>query len=464
MEILFFTVVVLLIIIRYARKDIWELVITPFDDSKPKLTEVDRSRLKDHLGEISYFTALSPSAQHKFIDRLWVFIMDKEFIGRSGVEITEEMKVLISASAIQLTFGLKHYKIEYLKRIFVHPDTFQLSEKSPVYKGATTGHMMHLSWKAFEEGYRISDDNLNLGLHEMSHALKLELHYGKQYDEAFATRMEYWEELLQEKYKSYIIKPVFLRKYSKTNTEEFFSVCTEAFFENPERFKKELPEIYYFLVFVLNQDLLNKNNDFAVRNGYFMNNAYNIPEPDQLKISYKYSSTHWSVGLLVFGTFGFIPTIIVANNNFIFPVQYYFLIAACLGTIGLIQKRYFHDRKIFSGTYFYLYSYFGFGASLTSLLLWLNFFIPISGTFEGRFSVSNYNNYHIYKDLSEKRDYKMEEELFGSDHLFFVKNRGAGKYLVFKYHYGILGIKKVEDYYLTNEIKQTYRKDGSPKV
>lgn len=454
MVLIFFLVgVALLIIIRYTRKDIWDLLIEQFEEPKPKITDTVRLRIHGYLNENPYFIALSPSAKNKFIDRTWGFMNDKEFISRSGLEVTEEMCVLISSSAIQLTFGLEYYKLEYLKRIFVHPDTFQLSERSPEYKGATSGHVMHLSWKAFKDGYRISDDNLNLGLHEMTHALKLALYLGKQFDEVFATRMEHWEELLQEKYKSFIIKPNFLRKYSKTNTEEFFAVCVEAFFESPEKFKRELPEIYQSLVFLLNQDMLNKKNDYLVREGYFTGNAYQIPESGKVKISYKYSSTHWSVGVLIFGTFSFTPTIIVSSNTFIFSVQYYFLMAACLGTIGLFQKRYFEERKIFSGIHFYLYSYFGFGMSLTTILLWLNFFIPVSKTYEGKFSVVNYNNYHIFKDLSSKPDHQMEHQLFENDRLFFVKNSPGGRYLVFKYHYGILGIKKVEDYYFTGEIK-----------
>jgi len=439
----------LFLIIKYAGKEIWQKLVYQSPLRKKLIPLQEREEVQDYLKNITYYTNLSPAGKEKFVDRLFVFMLNKEFIGRT-IDVTEEMRVQISASAIQLTFGLGYYKLESLETIVIHPDIFQLSQRSPEYKGATSGHYMHLSWKSFQEGYQISDDNLNLGLHEMTHALKLTLYLGNRFDVVFAGRMEYWEELLREKYELLRTKPNFLRSYSKTNTEEFFAVCVEAFFESPEKFRQELPEIYQALVFLLNQDIRNKMRDYEIAEGYFTGNSYNIPQPTDVKTSYKYSNSHWSVNLMLFGCCCFLPTIVASYARFMAPVQIYFLMAAFLGTIGLLQKRYFFERKIFSGTYFFLYAYFGFGVSAVTILLWLNFFIPLSKTYEAKFSVKYSNGYRIFTDTAKQRDYSLEHELFNNAHLFDVNNAGAGHYLVFKYHYGILGIKKVDNYYFTD--------------
>lgn len=377
-------------------------------------------------------------------------MLNKEFRGLDGLVVTEEMRVLISASAIQLTFGLNSYKLESLQIIFIFPDTFHLSARSPEYKGATTSHFMYLSWKAFQEGYQTSDDNLNLGLHEMTHALKLTLHLGHRFDKLFAGRMEYWEELVSKQFKKLSITKTFLRSYSQANTEEFFAVCVEAFFESPEKFKRELPEIFQLLTFLLNQDILNKKRDYKLDDGYFTGNIYEIPLPDKIKTSYKYSNSHWSMNVLIIGTLFFLPTTIIVSQYFLFPTIGYFLLFIAVGTIGLAQKRYFFERKILSGTYFVLYSYAGFGASFTALLLWLNFLIPASYTYTEKFKLSYFNGQYIFSSVGSKKNEQLGYDLVENKQIVNVKNYPSSKYIVLNYHYGIMGIIKVEDFYFTN--------------
>jgi Mlc titration factor MtfA (ptsG expression regulator) len=50
------------------------------------------------------------------------FINDKDFIGRSGVEISQEMKVLIASTAIMLTFGFRDFYIGLIQKIIVYPE------------------------------------------------------------------------------------------------------------------------------------------------------------------------------------------------------------------------------------------------------------------------------------------------------------------------------------------------------
>ena len=47
-----------------------------------------------------------------------------------------------------------------------------------------------------------------------------------------------------------------LGSYAATNYQEFWAVCVENFFERPEAFKAQLPELYNAICKLLNQDLL----------------------------------------------------------------------------------------------------------------------------------------------------------------------------------------------------------------
>lgn len=441
---------ILLIFFNRAMKDGWYLILHRTGFQNRRISEEDRIRINNYLQNFAYYLALSPAGREKFINRLFTFMLNKEFRGREGLVLTEEMRVLISASAIQLTFGLENYQLESLQTIFVYPDTFHLSEYSPEYKGATYSHYMHISWKAFQEGYSKADDNLNLGLHEMTHALKLALYFGNHFDMLFAGRMEYWEELVAEKFKKFQQTPTFLREYSKANTEEFFAVCVEAFFESPEKFERELPEIFQLLMFLLNQDPRNKSRDYQLNEGYFIN-SYDLPHPLEVKVSYKYSNHHWSINLLVLGTFGLIPTLLVMSRYFLFSSLGYFLLFISMGTIGLLQRRYFFERKILSGFYFVTYSYAGFGASFTMVLLWLNFIVPVSGTHVEKFSIQRYQGMTEYTSVTKPRNMDLEEDLQENQQVLYPQKGKDRKYLVFNYHYGILGIKKVDDFYFTNQ-------------
>src|ERR1700741_1598580 len=93
-----------------------------------------------------YFRNLSPAGQQKFIARLYDFMESKDFIGREGLVVTDEIKVLISASAVQLTFGLEDYSISHLHTINVFPKVFYSKLFETSFKGLTTqGGVLSLS-------------------------------------------------------------------------------------------------------------------------------------------------------------------------------------------------------------------------------------------------------------------------------------------------------------------------------
>lgn len=203
-----------------------------------------------------YYNQLSYSDQLIFDRRLKTFIFHKKFIPRQMSEVTGEMKVLISASAIQLTFGLDFSGFTHFKKILVYPDSYY-SEISKKYHNGEVNPKMRLiivSWKHFVSGYIKHDDGRNLGLHEMAHAVKLEDRVNPLF------RPRGWQDwyFYAEQHMQAHDRGKLFRDYAFTNYHEFFAVAVENFFERPIEFQKLKPELYEVLVYLLRQDPLQK--------------------------------------------------------------------------------------------------------------------------------------------------------------------------------------------------------------
>ena len=248
------------------------LILTRYRHFKNKirLTQSDIIRYESYLTSISYYQNLSITGKAKFVDRLVSLMINKEFDGREELKVMEEMKVLISASAIQLTFGLKEYHLWHYHTIRVYPKEFYSKIMGLRMKGGTSpGGMIALSWKDFKEGYEHPNDKYNLGLHELAHALKLDVTKGDDFDSRFANYLDDWEGIGRREFEKLRDgRTSFLRAYGGTNMHEFFAVCVEHFFEVPEDFKRELPDLYNHLCYLLNQNPTNIENDCALPNDF----------------------------------------------------------------------------------------------------------------------------------------------------------------------------------------------------
>jgi MtfA peptidase len=207
-----------------------------------------------------YYQQLSERNKAKFELKVANFIYGKHFVPRHIPEVTLEAKVLIAASAVQLTFGLPHVYLRHFKRILVYPDNYYSSITHRYHKGEVNPRfgVIVLSWKAFIDGYIISNDSLNLGLHEMAHALRLE-------DMIRAQENLILNEKRLEEFDAWATRicegavgngPMFFRPYACVNKHEFFSVAVENFFERPKDFSEQLPQLYRVMAALLNQDPL----------------------------------------------------------------------------------------------------------------------------------------------------------------------------------------------------------------
>ncbi|MGZ4035028.1 MAG: zinc-dependent peptidase, partial [Bacteroidia bacterium] len=208
--------------------------------------------------KFSYYQNLDESEKKRFVKRTKEFIKIKEFYPSGGMEITDEMIILISASAIQLTFGLNEYLLDSFSKIFIYPKEYYSKYDKLYHKGeANLNGVIAFSWQHFVEGYDNLKDNLNLGLHEMAHALRFDKFKNESADSFFSSYFEKWHMVSKDEFlRLKDGKPSFFREYGGTNINEFFSVCVECFFESPLEFSKVQPEIFKHMSILLNQNPL----------------------------------------------------------------------------------------------------------------------------------------------------------------------------------------------------------------
>lgn len=196
-----------------------------------------------------FYKRLPPKEKRFFENRLVRFISHKEFIGRNGVIVSEVMKVLISATAVMLTFGFRNFYIQSVKLIFIYPTEFYSETNDAFHKGEYNFQLkaLVLSWSHFLEGYDIKNDNLNLGIHEFAHAIHLNSMREKHIGAAIFTDTFYELSNLianQENLRQRMMTSGYFREYALTNQFEFIAVIIETFIETPSEFRSQFPEVY----------------------------------------------------------------------------------------------------------------------------------------------------------------------------------------------------------------------------
>ncbi|MBT8266180.1 MAG: zinc-dependent peptidase [Bacteroidia bacterium] len=213
---------------------------------KRKLSAGQRQILVD---QFLFYSKLNQKEQEYFEHRVASFMKDKVFIGRGELAITDEIKVMVSATAVMLTFGFRDFYIGMIDKIFVYPSEFYSHMNNDYHQGEFNPkfQVLAISWEHFKRGFDISNDNLNLGIHEISHAIHL--NSIKERDVSSTIFEDSYKELMdllsdQEELRKRLIATRYFRDYAFTNQFEFLAVIIESFIESPQDLKGEFPQVY----------------------------------------------------------------------------------------------------------------------------------------------------------------------------------------------------------------------------
>ncbi len=221
----------------------------------PKLKKLPSS-LKSFLEENDFYNTLDKKRKRYFEHRTARFLDDTKFVSREGLVIDGFMRMQITMMVIQLTFGMRHYLLEYLHTIILYPASFYsiLNKTENIGEFNPRSKALALSWKDFQKGNLHQDKGKSLGIHEITHAI----HYNAIKNNDISSEIFYDTFLQLEKYlgatevREKIVATKILRDYAYTDKFEFIAVLVEVFMESPKELKEKFPEIYSYVAQMLN--------------------------------------------------------------------------------------------------------------------------------------------------------------------------------------------------------------------
>jgi MtfA peptidase len=206
---------------------------------------------------------LPPQLRERLHALVRIFVGEKTFVGCNGLEVTQEMRVVVAAYACMLVVNRpdvpgSHF-YDDLFSILVYPTPFIVPHTHRDGHGIVTeGHRVLsgqawdsrriiVSWQDIEDGLASGH---NVVLHEFAHYLDMEdetmdgapgLGSARAYREWSSVFWSEYERLRGELNSG---QPTFLDPYAATEPAEFFAVVTEAFFEKPQELRAQHANLY----------------------------------------------------------------------------------------------------------------------------------------------------------------------------------------------------------------------------
>lgn len=236
---------------RFSRR--WVEPSSPFPSAWRKILEQ----------QINYYKALDQAQRELFEYKVQEFLANCTITGIE-VEVTDQDRVLIAASAVIPIFAFPSFKYRGLQEVLLYPrnfnDHFQVKGKERRIQGMVgTGYMdgkMILSRPALIQGFRNATDKRNTAVHEFIHLLDKA---DGQIDGIPAGFLDQpcvipWVDMMEKKLAELRREKQDIDDYAMTNREEFFAVVGEYFFERPILLKRKHPALYTMLEEIFDQD------------------------------------------------------------------------------------------------------------------------------------------------------------------------------------------------------------------
>jgi len=210
---------------------------------------------------VALYRHLPASLKDQLHGDIQIFLDEKNFEGCGGLEITDEIRVTITAQACILLLNRKNKDFPKCSSVLVYPSAYvaeqatslggQVVQQKSVRAGESWARgSVVLAWDHVKRQSMDFSDRHNVVLHEFAHQLDQE---GGPSDGApiLEQRSAYitWARVMGREYQQLQEDVEHHRKsvldaYGATNPAEFFAVATETFFKKPGQLKKKEPELY----------------------------------------------------------------------------------------------------------------------------------------------------------------------------------------------------------------------------
>jgi Mlc titration factor MtfA (ptsG expression regulator) len=228
--------------------------------------------LKTLHGGVGHYSLIPENQRAKLGDIVRIMLAEKEWEGCRGLELTDEMRVVVAASAGVLVLGFDDFYFDNVQTILVYPDAFVARQERSLGGQATmeeevdllgTAHYrgpVTLAWNDVEDHALNPGAGWNLVFHEFAH--QLDMLNGEAdgvpmlTDAPLANR---WQSIMNREFQRLRRidrrgRNAVLDPYGAQDPAEFFAVATECFFDSPRAMQSSYPELYQLFRDYFRQD------------------------------------------------------------------------------------------------------------------------------------------------------------------------------------------------------------------
>ena len=236
-----------------------------FKKKRPESTPFPASWRQILSEKVDFYTQLSDAEKLRFeVDTLQ--FLDKIQITGIDTEVDDTDKLLVAASAVIPLFGFPGWNYHNLNEVLLYDAPFNHDYETEQGKArnilgmvgsGSMNRMMILSKPDLHEGFDEQRSHHNVGIHEFVHLLDKADGATDGLPEALIQQpfLIPWVKLMHREIAAIKAGRSTIDVYGSTNEAEFFSVVSEYFFKQPERLKKNHPELFDLLERVFRQDL-----------------------------------------------------------------------------------------------------------------------------------------------------------------------------------------------------------------
>ncbi|HUR40059.1 MAG TPA: M90 family metallopeptidase [Verrucomicrobiae bacterium] len=207
------------------------------------------------MSRLPQWPLLTPGLRPRFEARVMEFLGSKKFYGCDGLIVTEDMRVLIAASACLLILREDARVYPSLRSVLLYPTAFWVRHEEPdedglVYEDEVLqlgesqewGRVI-LSWEDCEAA--LNGDEVNVPAHEFAHQLNEESPHEGAPLLADYTR---WSSVMGTAYEQLRQHgSAVLDDYGTEGPGEFFAVATESYFQRGAELRRHHRELYELL-------------------------------------------------------------------------------------------------------------------------------------------------------------------------------------------------------------------------
>ncbi len=209
------------------------------------------------LAAYDHYERLDPAWRGRFEQDVQLFLGEKRITG-VGVDVDDELRLLVAASAVTLSVGWPEYEWQQLSEVLLYPDDFdrdyRFGGKERVGEAHAWGTVI-LSVPALLESFEYPDDAYHVGIHEFTHLLDVsQTHFDgilSGLDDADARQ---WVALAEREMERLRQGRSAFDDYGAHDPVEFLAVAVEAFFEIPQLVRRRHREVYALLARYFAQD------------------------------------------------------------------------------------------------------------------------------------------------------------------------------------------------------------------